>query len=267
MQRQPFFSARHPLVLFFGLTFSLSWTIWLPMVVSGEESEPLRIAGTFGPAIVAVLLTAWLQGKAGLRKLAEQMLHWRLPCRWYGFAFLLPPLVILASIWLAVLAGMPRPEFNDPRQLYLVIPAFAFVLVSSVLGEEAGWRGFALPRMQAKWGALHASLILGLIWGIWHLPLFLIAGYFHKDIPFGLFLLQDIGLAIIMTWLYNSTKGSLFIVHMFHAAINTALGVLPILPMDTGGRVLPLWIAVLILTLIAGRIVIKMDPVTLAKLR
>ena len=88
------------------------------------------------------------------------------------------------------------------------------------------------------------SLIIGVIWGAWHLPLFWLPGNFHQTIPLSLFLLQSVALAVIYTWLHNNTKGSLLIALLFHTASNVTLGVLPVLPMDTGGDLVPLWLTV-----------------------
>ncbi len=115
-------------------------------------------------------------------------------------------------------------QTNDPAQWYMIIPAFFQILFFSVLGEEIGWRGYALPLMQKKIGPFLSSIFLGLIWGLWHLPLFWMDGNFHSDIPISLFLLQSIALALILTWLYNRTSESLFTVHIFHAASNTFFG-------------------------------------------
>lgn len=231
---------------FYAATFMLTWAAWLPMIISGEQ-EVLRIVGTFAPALTALVLTGVLDGRSGLQEMGRQLLRWRVGTGMYGVAVLMPPALVLAAIWLAVWSGMPVPGFNDPRQLYLVIPAFLYVLFFSVLGEEIGWRGFAQQRLQPSIGGLKASLVVGAAWGLWHLPLFFIPGNFHVQIPLSAFLLQDLALAVVMAWLYNRSGKSLLVVHLFHAASNTALGVLPVLPMDTGGDMRPLWIAVLIL--------------------
>jgi membrane protease YdiL (CAAX protease family) len=147
-------------------------------------------------------------------------------------------------LWVHRWLGGTVIQANDPRQWYLVIPAFLQILLLSVVGEEIGWRGFALPCLQARYGPLKASLILGVIWGGWHLPLWWMAGNFHADIPFVLFMLQSLALTILMTWLYNHTRGSLLMAHLFHTAFNLTAGVAPILPEYTGGSLRPLWIAV-----------------------
>jgi membrane protease YdiL (CAAX protease family) len=236
----------------------------MPMVAAGRESGVLQIAGTFGPTTAALLLTFVWDGQIGLQALWKRLLIWRVNILWYLFSFLSSALIVLAAIQIHVWLGGDVPEFNDPGQWYLIIPVFLYVLFLSVLGEEIGWRGYALPRLQESRSALIASLIIGVMWGFWHLPLFWIEGNFHQEIPLSLFVLQDVALSIVLTWLYNGTGGSLLIVHLFHAASNTTLGLLPILPTDTGGELRPLWIAVGLLWIVATVIVAVNGPATLS---
>ena len=256
---------RHSVLAFFALSYTISWIIWLPLVVSPQSGRPLLILGSFGPAISTLLLTAINSGKAGLREFLRRFLIWRVGAIWYIFSLFVGAAVILAAIDLHVLLGGDSPAFNDPAQLYLVAPIFLYVLLFSVLGEEVGWRGYALQRLQADRSALSASLIIGLAWGFWHLPLFWMKGNFHQEIPLGLFMLQSIALAILFTWVYNNTRGSLLIIHLFHAAGNTALGVLPILPMDTGGDLRPLWFAVGLLWCVTLAVIIIFGPASLLR--
>ena len=243
--------------IFFLLTFVISWSAWIPMVFSGKESMVLRSIGTFGPLLSALILTALREGRTGLRDLFRKFLIWRVSPAWYAVALLSTAVLVLAALGIHRATGGAAPRFHDVAELYLVIPIFAYVLFFSVLGEETGWRGYAQPKLQKKWGALGASLAIGLVWGVWHLPLFWIPGNFHGDIPLTLFILQDIALSVVLAWLYNSTGGSLLIVHLLHAASNTTLGILPILPQDTGGDVRPLWIAVGLLCALAFAIAVK----------
>lgn len=237
------------------------------MVLTNQESRLLLIVGTFGPTSVALLLTGLNTGRNGLKQLLSRFFIWRVSIFWYLFSFFATTLVVMASIGIHVAMGGAVPQFNDPRQIYLVIPVFAYVLFFSVLGEEVGWRGYVLPKLEQKHGALIASLIIGLMWGLWHLPEFWMESNFHRQIPFILFLLQDIALSIVLTWLYHSTKKSLLIVNLFHAASNTTLGLLPILPMDTGGDLRPLWIAVVLLWVVAAVIVMANKPAWLTHIK
>jgi uncharacterized protein len=242
---------RHPVAAFFSFAYILSWAVWLPWTGAGSHNGSLRNIGTFGPTVAALLLVVLLEGRAGLGRLLRPLLTWRVSPLWYAFALLGGPAVVLAAIGLHVAVGGAAPQFNDPRQWYLILLVFAVVLFTSVLGEEIGWRGYALPRLQQRFGPLVASLILGVVWGLWHLPLFWAVGDIHQSMPLTLFLLQGLALTLVMTWVYNRTRGSLLVAHLLHTASNTAVGIFPILPEQNGGSLQPLWIAVGLLCLLA----------------
>jgi membrane protease YdiL (CAAX protease family) len=244
-----------PATEFFVLTFCLSWIFWIPMIMMGEDHFLLRVAGTYGPLTAAVLLTANREGLQGLKKLLSSLLLWKTKLVWYVFCFSSTAVLSLIALGIYSLVGRNKLLFNDPSQLYLSIPIFIYVLIFSVLGEETGWRGYALPKLQMKYGTLKASIILGLIWAFWHSPLFLIKGNFHQDIPLWLFILQEIYISIVISWIYNKTGGSLLLVHIFHAASNTTLGLLPVLPQEIGGDRLPLYILCGLLTILTYGIV------------
>jgi len=199
-----------------------------------EIDYPLYKLGTFGPTVAGPLLTGVIQGRRGLRALWRWLIIWRVSIFWYLFSFLSTAVVALTAIDFHVALGGAGTALNDPAQLYLVVPVFLYVLFTSVMGGEIGWRGYALPRLQDRTNALVARLILGVVWGLWHLPLFWMAGNFHQAIPLSLFLLQITGFSVLYTWMNNSTGGSLLMAHLFHAVSNTTVGVLPILPTEKG---------------------------------
>ncbi len=254
---RPVNSRPRALAAFFGLTFVISWGLWIPMVLMGREIPILRMGGTFGPLLAALIVTFAVGGGSGVRRVLKPFGVWRVNVFWYLFALFSTALLVFTALGIYFTAGGHRLVFNDPRKAYLVIPVFIYVLLFSVRGEETGWRGFALPRLQKRLGPLRASLILGFLWGIWHLPLFWIPGNFHQHIPLGLFILQDIALAVVLTWIYNHTRGSLLLIHLFHAASNTTLGLLPVLPMDTGGDLRPLFITFGLLIILALGIILS----------
>jgi hypothetical protein len=221
------------------------------MIFLGREIPVLRIGGTFGPLAAALAVTLAGEGRAGVIRLLKPLGFWRVNVLWYLVALFATAVTVFTALGLYFAGGGHRLVFNDLSQVYLVVPVFLYVLFFSVLGEETGWRGFALPRLQQRLGPLKASLLLGLIWGLWHIPLFGIPGNFHHHIPLGLFILQDVALAVVMTWIYNHTGGSLLLIHLFHAASNTTLGVLPVLPMDTWGDLRPLYLTLGLLIALA----------------
>lgn len=247
------------LFLYLGLTFLISWGSWIPMAVFEIDSFLFYI-GAFGPTLAALITTYARTGFSGIKTLLKRLTIWKVHIGWYLFSLFSTAPLVLLSIWLHVWLGGEKPVFNDLSQIYLVIPAFFYVLFTSVLGEEIGWRGFALPRLLQKVSPLTASLILALVWAIWHLPLFWMPGNFHTEVPIAAFLLQIVPFSIAYTWMYMNTQGSLLLPHLFHAASNTTLGVLPILPMDTGGAVRPTWIAVGLWSLVILGILLWKGP-------
>jgi uncharacterized protein len=227
---------------FFILAFALSWAAWIPLAVWPELLPGDFVAlGLYGPSAAALILTGLLIGRTGLRDLVGALVNWRVGSFWYGFAFAWP--VVLLGVALAVrwLAGQPLPAMTDaaiyellpPEEAHLsiwqlLLPVFVFTLLGAPLGEELGWRGFALPRLQALTTPLAASLLLGLMWAAWHAPLFLIPEMPQAQFPVLWFVLSLLGASMILTWVYNATGGSLLVVVLFHAASNTASVLMPL---------------------------------------
>jgi len=207
---------RCPFITFLVLTILISWFPWY----IGQGGFFV-----FGPSIAGVLMTAILLGKEGLRDLIKRAIHGKTSIVWWAAALLLPCLVTLISILINVLSGQGIPEFTFFRQEWYLAPVFFLItLVGGPLGEEFGWRGFALPYLQSKRGPLLASLAIGFVWGLWHLPQFFSPGTFHYILGFGLlplYVLGQITLSIVMTWIYNKTKNSLLLAgFLFHNADN-----------------------------------------------
>lgn len=246
---------------FFIMTFAISWFFWgvLPQMANLPDSVIL-MAGTFGPTLSALILTISDNGLKGLRALFGKLLIWKFPAKWYLGSLFGPALVVAVSLGIHKFVGGTVTQLNDPRQWYLIFPAFFQILFFSVAGEELGWRGYALPKLQSRTTSLKASIIIGFAWGIWHLPLWAMPGNFHNEIPLVPFILHDVALSILMTWMYNCTRKSLLLPHLFHTAINLTIGVSPILPEGTGGSLIPLAITFLLLWLVTIIVVFKAGP-------
>lgn len=238
---------------FFLLAYAASWVLWLPLVwwtPSEAIRQSLLVAGTFGPSVAAVMLIAARRGRTGLRSELAQQWKWRLPFTLWALILFGPALIILTAIAIAQALGAPAGQWNDPGQLYLILPVFAYVVVlGGPLGEEFGWRGFALPRLERHIRPAAAVLLLGLVWGLWHLPLFWIEGTVQQQVPFAAFLAQITVTSVIYGWLWNETR-SLPAVVAIHAATNTTVGLLPVLP-DAAGSQIPLWTAISIAAMVA----------------
>ena len=237
---------RHALILYFVLTYIISWSFMIPValsvqgVVSWEIPPSLYYFASFGPMIAALIVTAITEGGKGVRHLLGRLLIWRVGLRYYVFAILVPiGLFALAVIVNLIITG----EWSDLRMLgevdylpYLTpLGVLGVWLLTYGLGEETGWRGFALPHLQRSRTAASATVILAVFWACWHLPAF-----FFRDtyvdmglLGFPLFAVTMLFTTMIFTWLYNGTGGSLLLVVLFHAIFNwTSVS-------ETGGQFAP----------------------------
>jgi membrane protease YdiL (CAAX protease family) len=211
------------------LMFAFTW----PIDLSNSGLMPFKFPFIvylflgWGIVFASLLMTGLTLGKAGVISLLKRYLLWRVGWRWYLAAFFLLPTLIVGGVYIyAALTGVP-PDYSSVMAYkifgasanlpLLIMPWFLYDFVSN--GEEIGWRGYVLPRLQAKHTALAASLILGVIWGFWHLPKFL---SHWNTVSFAWFMVHTIAGAILYTWMYNGTRGSLLLVTLFHASSNTA---------------------------------------------
>jgi len=209
---------RHPLISFFVLAYALSWWPWI-LYAFGLSPAPIA---SFGPFLAALVVLAITQGKSGIGGLLRRMVRWRVGIRWYAVALLLPVGIALAATALNVLLGAQAPSAADLGGWTGLFSTFAVVLLIPGTGgawEEPGWRGFALPSLQAGRSALVASLILGAVWALWHLPLVVATGQMG-----GWDIVNIMAWTLVLTWVYNGTGGSVLIVMLFHAMFNTVSG-------------------------------------------
>ena len=209
------------------LTYILTWSVEIPVALTKHGytainiSKGLQTICTLSPGIVALILTAIFFKKNGLKTLLKAVVKWRVKFKWYIIIIILS--IALCGLSL-LLFNWTYGQINNPDPAYNFIFCFILILPLSALWEEIGWRGFLLPILQEKYTPLKASIIIGFVWGLWHLPIYLaIDPYGNKTINYFLFMfIGCFALSIIATWLYNSTKGSLLICILFHNAINTS---------------------------------------------
>jgi CAAX protease family protein len=228
--------ARHPLVSYFLIAFGFSWFMFLPgplmyygvISLSDDVIRLLAIAGLLGPILSGFIMTAVTEGRPGIACLLRRMVCWRVGIRWYVFALVGLPITI-------VLATFIRPgaseslDISAERFFLDYLRAFiSMVLIGGRLFEEPGWTGFAQPRLQRLCGPLIGGLILGSLWALWHLPGFLIPSQDVTDIPprgtvldFIVFALALVGLRLIIIWVVNNTRNSVFMTTLVHASWNT----------------------------------------------
>ena len=223
----PTTTARSFPLMYFVLALAVTWVLWWLAVLDarGLISVPIpaQPLGAFGPLVAAVIVTAQESGRAGLRSLLGRILQWRVAPIWYGVALLGPIVLYLAALALEMLLGGQPPSLGA---LIGVLPMVAIITLYMVffvaLGEEVGWRGYALPALQARYGALVSSVILGALWALWHLPLFFNPDLHYSNLPFVLQLAFQIPVAILFTWVFNSTGGSVLIAILMHAVLNAS---------------------------------------------
>lgn len=216
---------RHDLGVYCALAILGTWSIWIPLIAtrSAWASRPMPVyyLASWGPLLAAVIVTAATRGVTGLRELGGRMLRWRVAPVWWVVA--VSPLIAFAllALGLRVVTGARVDVSLLGRVNFLpdlgALGALLLWCLSYGLGEETGWRGFALPRLQRKHGALAATLRLSAIIALWHAPAFLLV-YDPRILPG--FLPGLVAGAIVFTWLYNSTRGSILIAAVWHGAFN-----------------------------------------------
>jgi membrane protease YdiL (CAAX protease family) len=218
---------------FFLLTFAFTWTAWLAptaLAAPGKAGSfgvgrPVFLLGVFAPAFVALALTAYGEGRAGVARLLARIGKWQVGARFYLFAIgYMAATKLLAALIHRIALG-EWPTFGD-TPLPLMLGA---ILVSTWVqaGEEVGWRGYALPRLATYLGLGSASVLLGVIWALWHLPLFFLQASGSEGQSFPIYLLHVTALSVAMSWLYWKTEGSLLLVMLMHASVNNTTGIVP----------------------------------------
>jgi membrane protease YdiL (CAAX protease family) len=267
----------HPLVAYFVIAFAGTWLLDLPAILSKNGLGLLPFTVPFllfamlfvlssfaGPTLGAFVVTAITNGKPGVRHLLHRYVQWRVGIQWYLLVLLGYPVVYLlaTSIFLGT-APFSALLHNWPLLFTSYLPAILLFPGIITLGEEPGWRGFALPRLQQAFGPFIGTLILGALHGLWHLPIFLIAffgtGPFVSPLPYLTNVLQIMVISFIWTWVFNKARGSILIAFLNHSAFNAcgALFVILVPVMPLGGRAAVYALAVvalLIIILTRGRL-------------
>ncbi len=209
---------RFPLAAFFALAFIFSWSAFGLAFFAETAMGPLLILGGFGP-LAAGFFVSYILGGEEVSILLGSITKWRFSGRLWAFTLGVPPLLYLAAG--LILALVVSVEISSGSPSFALYPLMIGVV--AVIGggqEEVGWRGFALPRLQERFDPVVAGAMLGVIWVLWHLPLFAMAGSQQSSIPLLPYAAYTVGFSIIMTWLYNATGGSVLAAILFHAGAN-----------------------------------------------
>ena len=225
------FLRARPLVSFFVLSYAVTWLLWAPLVFAGVPAftEATRTPSWYALPGVAVgvtgtafVMTAVTQGRAGVRRMVQRLVYWRVGVRWYLVAILLIPVGQLLIT--AALASPDALRALRPSELALYPVAYLAHFVFGPLFEESGWRGFALPRMQHRFGPVRATLLLGLLWSGWHFflyaPSWFAGGPANAVVGVGIFVVFTTSVSFIFTWLSNNTSASLLLAILLHGSID-----------------------------------------------
>lgn len=215
--------------------------------------------GPWGPLVAALLVTHLEEGRSGLRRLWARAVDYRLGGFWYAVILLAFPVLVGGALLLAVLTGEPAPELVALRNPATIPVAFVFIFfLGGPLQEEFGWRGYALARLQERWNALLSSVVVGLFWGLWHLPLFFMPRqdlYYQRPI-WGLVASTTL-CSVLFTWINNHTRGSILAALLFHTMFNLSHYVFPTLGSEQGSLY-----SLVLLFLAATTVVIVSGPTT-----
>ena len=230
---------RYPTVAFFTLAYALAWIPWGADIALGGAAQGLIAIGQFGPLLAALIVIGATEGRGGVRPFLKRLRNRRSGGGLYALAIVGPFLLALGATLLDALTGGAAPSLA--RQVPDSVPQGAIVpllpllfifgfLFGGPLGEEPGWRGFALPRFLGGFGTWTATALLGLVWGLWSIPLFEIPGTAQSALPLGAYLFWTIGLSYLLGRLYRASNGDLPLLMLCRTAINvsTALLVLPV---------------------------------------
>ncbi len=213
------FFRRHPLLLFFLLAFAGFWGclaldrvprlhFWVPML------------GVFAPAVAALTVTGVCEGEEAIRKLVGSLGRWRVQPKWYAVVLGLP--VAQALIGIALALPLHKFKSSNLDNLGAVLPSM-WIFFLFATGEELGWRGFALPRLLERYGPVWASLILGALHSVWHWPLILPQHGLMHDLPLLPWSAAVLSEALVFTWIFQSTNGSVLLVVLWHGMVNSSM--------------------------------------------
>ena len=233
---------RNQVAAFFLITFLISWSLFIGVGIVGQNPDsPLVLLGIYGPTLAAVIVSGIVGGGTGIRKLLSGVVLWRVGIVWYAIALLGPWILELLSIGIYSGLSGTTPDVPLPS-VGIVAGAILAAVVGNILtaglGEEPGWRGFALPRLQGRWSPVAASLGIGLVWAVWHFPGYWMGIGIHNAPPL-LFVLWVLPFAGLLAWIFNSAKRSILLAILFHASLNSTIGLLPFLPSEADVPISP----------------------------
>ena len=262
------FVRRHPALALFLLATSFGGLLVAP-VVAGLAPPAFTQLGALSASAAGIILAAIEGGRGAVRELLRRVLIWRVGLGWWAFVLFFPLVPAVTALWLAPQFGLARVDWSTLGPWYELIPPLVILTVFAGLGEEFGWRGFAVPRLRRRHTALITSLIIGGFHAAWHLPLFLVKGERYHGLAQQLgFLPAFLGYAILVlaltvqiTWIFINTRGSVLLVAVYHGATNAWNGYLDI----ERGQLVGVYAYLALMAVISTVIVLIAGPATFAR--
>ena len=258
---------KYPALSLFVLAVILG-TPPLVAINAGQLPESADQLAAFSPILAAIILAAIEGRKGGVRELLGRVTIWRVGLQWWAFVLLFGVIPAVAALYLFNMFGGPAVDWGGLKPLSSFIPSLIILTIMAGMGEEFGWRGFAMPRLQTRYNALVSSLIIGLLWGMWHIPLFLTKGTIQSKwlaeagwiAPLG-YTVFCMAWSIQYTWVFNNTKGSVLLAAVLHGAVNAWNGYIDVYRGHFGGI-----LAYMVLSVIVSIIVILLaGPTNLSR--
>jgi uncharacterized protein len=214
------------LILFFILSLAFPWAIWGTTILESwgiiSYHIPQSLAFWIGLNLATLGTILASRDRVLLQDIVNRLTLWRIPGIWYFLALGMTGTISLAAILVFKISGITTNNVSN-QSIWSFLGLLLFQIFFFLLTEELAWRGYALPALMSRYNLLTASLILGVFWGIWHLPLFFITGSFHSMIPFGGFFISTIAMSILVSWIFAHTKGSILLAAIFHASTDITI--------------------------------------------
>lgn len=255
--------SRGELLGFIGLVLGLSWLQFVPPLLKGIADVELPayirtaliVVFFFSPSIAALLLVGRQATAEDAVSFLRRRLRWRVSLGWYLVALFLLPVIVCSALIAFILQGGSVPTL-DTQALVLISQVFTIGVVANLV-ENYGWRGYLQEGLQSAYSAFTASLVVGIVWGLWHAPVFLLSNTPQSAIPYGGYLVMIVGLAVIFGWVYNETGGSVLLVTLMHCTFNASTGPIFFSLIEAGGDVRTftalstavVWVAVVVILL------------------
>jgi membrane protease YdiL (CAAX protease family) len=224
------------ILIYLFITYLFSWTAWGILYTSYKNVisrniyynhfQLFLVIGGSMPSIMSIIFVSFFYGSNGIKEILKKLITWKVNPLFYLFALFYTVLSFYIPLWICNITGSTY-KFYCPISIYNILLYFlSTMFLGGPIEEELGWRGYVLPQLQNKFNPVYSSVVLGIFWACWHIPLFFIRGMNQYGASFILFIIEVILSSILFTWVYNRTHGSLIISILFHASFNVTVSIL-----------------------------------------